>query len=150
MTLFTNILRLSHSKSVDATENRQLGRLVNDDEHPNCYLRRAVVDGLQSLCLFAARAIKVNEEIRFDYGICNNTPWRTEDSEDVSCMSKILSVIDLLLKMSLNKIRSEYKYIHLQQHEKYSNFRGTNFQISKFQANVSAARKLPVGFDFRY
>jgi SET domain-containing protein len=80
--LFTNIMCLSHYKSIDATYNAQLGRLVNDDsDNPNCEMVRVVVDNLDHLCLFATRDIAAREELSYDYGPHNKTPWRI----DVSC-----------------------------------------------------------------
>lgn len=55
--------------SIDATFNGGLGRLVNDDaRQPNAVMKKLIIDDAPSLCLFAATEIKVDQEIRFNYG----------------------------------------------------------------------------------
>ncbi len=67
---------LSHS--IDASkEDGTLGRLVNDDHiHPNCKVKRIMVEGRPHLCLFAAKEIFPGEEITYNYGD-SSWPWRS-------------------------------------------------------------------------
>ncbi|XP_051263472.1 uncharacterized protein LOC127367551 isoform X37 [Dicentrarchus labrax] len=59
-----------------AREDGSLGRLVNDDNnHPNCKMKKVISEGKPHLCLFALRDINVGEEITYDYG-GTDWPWR--------------------------------------------------------------------------
>ncbi|KAK7880589.1 hypothetical protein WMY93_032777 [Mugilogobius chulae] len=61
-----------------AQEDGSLGRLVNDDHsHPNCKMKRIMLEAKPHLCLFASRDIQPGEEITYDYG-GSDCPWRTQ------------------------------------------------------------------------
>ncbi|XP_030294982.1 uncharacterized protein LOC115594830 isoform X4 [Sparus aurata] len=63
---------------IDASkEDGTLGRLVNDDHvHPNCKVKRIMVNRMPHLCLFAVREIFPGEEITYNYGD-SAWPWRS-------------------------------------------------------------------------
>lgn len=68
--------------SIDAAqEDGSFGRLVNDEHiHPNCRMKKVVIDGKPYLCLFALRDIIPGEEITYNYGEAH-WPWRKKVSQ---------------------------------------------------------------------
>ncbi|XP_041849327.1 uncharacterized protein LOC121645082 [Melanotaenia boesemani] len=74
---------------IDASkEDGTLGRLVNDDhEHPNCKVKRIMVNGRPHLCLFAVREIFPGEEITYNYGD-SSWPWRSVVPCEAQCDPK--------------------------------------------------------------
>ncbi|KAF7645897.1 hypothetical protein LDENG_00196900, partial [Lucifuga dentata] len=75
----------SRTWCIDASkEDGSLGRLVNDDHrHPNCKMKKVMVQGKPHLCLFAVENIQADSEITYDYGKCQ-WPWRKLVSESSS------------------------------------------------------------------
>ncbi|XP_041811872.1 uncharacterized protein LOC121620002 [Chelmon rostratus] len=73
---------------IDAsTEDKTLGRLVNDDHiSPNCEMRKIFCEGKPHLCLFAVKEISAGEEITYNYGD-SCYPWRSRESYDGSSTS---------------------------------------------------------------
>lgn len=69
--------------SIDASkEDGSLGRLVNDNhKHPNCVMKKIVVNNKPHLCLFAVKKIETGSEIEYNYGKAK-WHWRTK----VSCL----------------------------------------------------------------
>jgi len=66
------------SCSVDATKSKALCRCVNDIDVfvlPNTQMRIVEHGGQPHLCLFASEDIKINTELRYDYGF-SDVPWR--------------------------------------------------------------------------
>lgn len=66
--------------SVDATASTCVARYVNDapPKDSNCVMKKVLVtEGPnERLCLFANKDIKSGTEIRYDYGVGNELPWR--------------------------------------------------------------------------
>lgn len=73
-----NIFLLSLVKSIDSTSSDGLGRLVNDSpmKKANCTVKKIPVGRKIHLCLYAAKDIPRNTELRFDYGL-SDLPWRS-------------------------------------------------------------------------
>nr|XP_046274081.1 uncharacterized protein LOC124074833 isoform X2 [Scatophagus argus] len=72
---------------IDAsTEDKTLGRLVNDDHiSPNCEVKKIVNEEKPHMCLFAIKEISPGEEITYNYGD-SSYPWRSR-GEDLEAAS---------------------------------------------------------------
>ena len=65
--------------SIDATRIDCLARFINDEKDANANATAQLVlhEGKIHLCIFAKRPLRVEEEIRYDYGdVPQNMPWR--------------------------------------------------------------------------
>ena len=85
---FTSLENLKNvsSFSIDATkDDGGLGRFVNDavGKLENCVMKSERVAGTDRLCLFVKKDMKMDEELRYDYGL-KDLPWRKV------CFSKII------------------------------------------------------------
>lgn len=54
--------------SIDGTNSNGLAKYVNDNKHGNCNMKKVTVDGQEHLCLFATTAIKLGDQLAYDYG----------------------------------------------------------------------------------
>uniref|UniRef100_A0AAV2L988 SET domain-containing protein n=1 Tax=Knipowitschia caucasica TaxID=637954 RepID=A0AAV2L988_KNICA len=88
---------------IDASrEDGSLGRLVNDDHrHPNCKMKRVIIEGKPHLFLFALREIHPGQEITYDYG-GKDWPWRkqTLEQSDADVESSDSAVFSAVLETS--------------------------------------------------
>uniref|UniRef100_A0AAV2ML65 SET domain-containing protein n=1 Tax=Knipowitschia caucasica TaxID=637954 RepID=A0AAV2ML65_KNICA len=88
---------------IDASrEDGSLGRLVNDDHrHPNCKMKRVIIEGKPHLFLFALREIHPGQEIPYDYG-GKDWPWRkqTLEQSDADVESSDSAVFSAVLETS--------------------------------------------------
>ncbi|XP_065642373.1 uncharacterized protein LOC136074003 [Hydra vulgaris] len=72
-------LYLNNKKmSIDATDSQCLGRYINDapEKFSNCLPRTCIIDGKESLMLFAKKYIPKDTELRYNYGDGSNQCWR--------------------------------------------------------------------------
>ena len=54
--------------SIDGTQARGLGRMVNDARAGNCKMKKVITDDGVHLCLFAVTNIAIGEQLLFNYG----------------------------------------------------------------------------------
>jgi len=76
-----------------------LGRYVNDTVacEANCKMSVIEIDRKPHLALFATTVIKLQEELRYDYGV-PDLPWRTAVSIFLFCsLSYRFSMVDAML-----------------------------------------------------
>ncbi|KAJ4304154.1 histone methyltransferase set2 [Collariella sp. IMI 366227] len=62
-------MSLTKSEFVDATKKGNLGRFCNHSCNPNCYVDKWVVGEKLRMGIFAARQIRVGEELVFNYNV---------------------------------------------------------------------------------
>jgi SET domain-containing protein len=70
----TYVFRMGADTCVDATRAGNLAHLLNHSCEPNCYSRTITLaaDGARTdhVVIFAARALRVGEELTYDYRFC--------------------------------------------------------------------------------
>ncbi|XP_041835801.1 histone-lysine N-methyltransferase set-1-like [Melanotaenia boesemani] len=84
-----------------AQEDGSYGRLINDDYcHPNCKMKKVVIQDKPHLFLFALQDINPGEEVTYDYG-GSDWPWRKQQpSAPVADQQQVQYTPDHLEKTS--------------------------------------------------
>jgi histone-lysine N-methyltransferase SETD1 len=61
------MFRISDDQIVDAMFKGNESRFINHSCEPNCYSKVVTIEGVKHIIMFAARSIRENEEITYDY-----------------------------------------------------------------------------------